>query len=85
MKSTLNIYFITWRFLGGTGVKRDFKLANKYFNLASQSGHVLAYYNLGQMHALGLGMMRSCPTAVEVTTIIYLVASFVSSNFFLVI
>lgn len=41
-------------------------LANKYFNLASQSGHVLAYYNLGQMHAVGLGMMRSCPTAVEV-------------------
>lgn len=41
-------------------------MANKYFNLASQSGHVLAYYNLGQMHAVGLGMMRSCPTAVEV-------------------
>lgn len=41
-------------------------LANKYFNLASQAGHVLAYYNLGQMHAVGLGMMRSCPTAVEV-------------------
>lgn len=51
---------------GGIGVKRDFMLANKYFNLASQSGHVLAYYNLGQMHAVGLGMMRSCPTAVEV-------------------
>lgn len=43
-------------------------LANKYFNLASQAGHVLAYYNLGQMHAVGLGMMRSCPTAVEVST-----------------
>lgn len=41
-------------------------MAKKYFNLASQSGHVLAYYNLGQMHALGLGMMRSCSTAVEV-------------------
>lgn len=41
-------------------------LANKYFNLASQSGHVLAYFNLGQMHAVGLGMMRSCSTAVEV-------------------
>lgn len=51
---------------GGIGVKRDFMLANKYFNLASQAGHVLAYYNLGQMHAVGLGMMRSCPTAVEV-------------------
>lgn len=56
-----------FRCAGGIGVKRDFMMANKYFNLASQSGHVLAYYNLGQMHAVGLGMMRSCPTAVEVT------------------
>lgn len=47
------------------GVKKDYKLANKYFSLASQSGHVLAYYNLGQMHARGTGMMRSCTTAVE--------------------
>lgn len=54
-------------FSAGIGVKRDFKLANKFFSLASQSGHVLAYYNLGQMHAAGLGMMRSCPNAVEVT------------------
>lgn len=50
---------------GGTGVRRDYKLANKYFTLASQSGHVLAYYNLAQMHATGTGLMRSCPTAVE--------------------
>jgi len=48
-------------------VRRDYKLANKYFSLASQSGHVLAFYNLAQMHATGTGMMRSCPTAVEVT------------------
>lgn len=46
-------------------MRRDYKLANKYFNLASQSGHVLALYNLAQMHATGTGMMRSCPTAVE--------------------
>jgi FOG: TPR repeat, SEL1 subfamily len=51
---------------GGLGVRRDYKLANKYFSLASQSGHVLAFYNLAQMHATGTGMMRSCPTAVEV-------------------
>lgn len=56
-------------YFSGIGVKRDFKLANKYFNLASQSGHVLAFYNLGQMHAVGLGMIRSCPTAVEVSFI----------------
>lgn len=52
-------------FADGLGGKKDYKLANKYFSLASQSGHVLAYYNLGQMHAQGTGMMRSCPTAVE--------------------
>lgn len=46
-------------------MKKDYKLANKYFSLASQSGHVLAYYNLGQMHAQGTGMLRSCMTAVE--------------------
>lgn len=40
-------------------------MANKYFNLASQSGHVLAFYNLAQMHATGTGMMRSCSAAVE--------------------
>lgn len=46
-------------------MRRDYKQANKYFSLASQSGHVLAYYNLAQMHATGTGMMRSCPAAVE--------------------
>lgn len=51
--------------VGGLGVKQDYKTANKYFSLASQSGHVLAYYNLGQMHARGTGMMRSCSTAIE--------------------
>ena len=40
-------------------------MAVKYFNLASQSGHVLAFYNLADMHATGTGMLRSCPTAVE--------------------
>lgn len=50
-------------------MRRDYKLANKYFSLASQSGHVLAFYNLAQMHATGTGMMRSCPTAVEVTVL----------------
>lgn len=44
---------------------RDYKAANEYFNLASQSGHVLAFFNLAQMHATGAGMMRSCSTAVE--------------------
>lgn len=52
-------------FYHGIGVKKDYKLANKYFHLASQAGHILAFYNLANMHASGVGMMRSCPTAVE--------------------
>ena len=51
---------------GGLGVRRDYKMALKYFNLASQSGHVLAFYNLAQMHATGTGVMRACHTATEV-------------------
>lgn len=47
-------------------MKRDYKQALKFFNLASQAGHVLAFYNLAQMHATGTGVLRSCPTAVEV-------------------
>lgn len=53
------------RYYNGWGVKRDYKMAIKYFNLASQSGHVLAFYNLADMHATGTGLLRSCPTAVE--------------------
>ena len=48
-------------------MKRDYKMAVKYFNLASQSGHILGIYNLAQMHATGTGVMRSCHTAVEVS------------------
>lgn len=48
-------------------MKQDYKQANKYFTLASQSGHVLAFYNLAQMHASGTGVMRSCQTATEVS------------------
>ena len=47
-------------------MSRDFKMAIKYFNLASQGGHVLAIYNLAQMHASGAGVVRACQTAVEV-------------------
>lgn len=58
--------FSALQILDGIGVKRDYKQALKFFNLASQAGHVLAFYNLAQMHATGTGVMRSCPTAVEV-------------------
>ncbi len=47
-------------------MRRDYKMALKYFNLASQSGHVLAFYNLAQMHATGTGVFRACHTATEV-------------------
>lgn len=59
---TFHVIFLT----DGIGVKRDYKQALKYFNLASQGGHILAFYNLAQMHASGTGVMRSCHTAVEV-------------------
>lgn len=55
----------------GIGVKRDYKQALKYFNLASQAGHILAFYSLAQMHATGTGVMRSCHTAVEVSGVLY--------------
>lgn len=53
------------------GVRRDYKLAIKYFNLASQAGNTLAIYQLAQMHAAGTGMIRSCHTAVEVDCTIF--------------
>ena len=48
----------------GIGLKRDFKQALKYFQLASQSGHILAIYNLAQMHAKGTGVLRNCQFAM---------------------
>ncbi|KAF7634675.1 hypothetical protein Mgra_00005923 [Meloidogyne graminicola] len=43
---------------------RDFKQALKHFQLASQSGHILAIYNLAQMHSKGTGVLRNCKFAV---------------------
>jgi TPR repeat protein len=45
-------------YYNGWGVKRDYKVATKYYNLASQSGHVLAFFNLAEMHATGTGNNR---------------------------
>lgn len=52
-------------YMSGVGIRRDYNLAAKYYNLAAQSGHILAIYNLAQMHGTGTGMMRSCTAAVE--------------------
>lgn len=49
---------------------RDYKMAIKYYTMASQSGHVLAFYSLAQMHATGTGTVRACTTAVEVSDIL---------------
>lgn len=50
----------------GIAADRNYKLAIKYFQLASQSGHILALYNLGFMHASGTGLTtRSCSLATE--------------------
>ncbi|VDN19532.1 unnamed protein product [Cylicostephanus goldi] len=52
-------------YLDGLGVKKDFKAALKYYQMATQNGHVLASYNLARMHSSGIGVLRSCTTAVE--------------------
>ncbi|KAG5449910.1 Protein sel-1 1 [Clonorchis sinensis] len=52
-------------FMGTLGAKADYKLAVKYFTMASQQGNVLAFFYLGEMHATGLGVLRSCTTAAE--------------------
>uniref|UniRef100_A0A2K6E8X5 SEL1L2 adaptor subunit of SYVN1 ubiquitin ligase n=1 Tax=Macaca nemestrina TaxID=9545 RepID=A0A2K6E8X5_MACNE len=49
----------------GSGIWKDYKLAFKYFYLASQSGQPLAIYYLAEMYATGTGVVRSCRTAVE--------------------
>ncbi|VDP02014.1 unnamed protein product [Soboliphyme baturini] len=51
--------------VNGLGVPRDYQVAMKYFQLASQSGHIMGFYNLAQMHATGTGVIRNCLTAVE--------------------
>jgi len=52
-------------FMGTAGQKSDYKLALKFFTLASQQGNTLAFYHLGLMHASGLGVFQSCSTATE--------------------
>ena len=52
-------------YYNGVGVRKDIKMATIYFNLTSQSGNVLAFSNLAEMHATGTGTLRSCPTAME--------------------
>ncbi|KAL3312949.1 Protein sel-1 1 [Cichlidogyrus casuarinus] len=52
-------------FLGNLGSQTDFRLALKYLTLASQQGNLLALFHLGMMHAKGMGVLRSCPTAAE--------------------
>jgi SEL1 protein len=49
----------------GIAADKNYKVAMKYFQLASQSGHILALYNLAYMHAAGIGVTRSCSLATE--------------------
>ena len=67
-------------------MQRNFHQALRYFSLASQSGvysnyFIIIYYNhttgstlaihyLATMHAYGIGVPKSCHTAVEVCVII---------------
>ena len=53
------------RLLDGEGVKQDYSKAMAYFTAAAQQGHLVAFYNLGQMQQIGLGVLPSCATAVQ--------------------
>ena len=53
-------FYLGSMFFFGFGNARDYKTAALYFQLASQSGNLLAIYNLAQMHATGIGVTRSC-------------------------
>lgn len=55
--------------LDGNGVQRDYKLALKYFSIASQANHILANYYVALMHSKGLGVMRSCVAALDVSAV----------------
>src|SRR5262249_27416356 len=43
----------------------DYAKAISYFTLAAAQGHMVAIFNLGQMHHYGLGTSGSCALAVQ--------------------
>lgn len=48
-------------YLKGIGVKRDLKLAGKYFILAANVGQPKAFYQLAKMFHTGLGLKKNVP------------------------
>jgi TPR repeat protein len=46
--------------------KKDNAAAMEYFKEAAKTGHILALYNLGRMHELGLSVPSSCNIALLV-------------------
>ncbi len=71
-----NMYYNGW------GVKRDYKVATKYYNLASQSGHVLAFFNLAEMHATGTGNNRETVSQGGLQTVLRIRDVYPGSYFF---
>ena len=50
--------------IDGQGVPQDYGKASQYFMASAHGGDLVAQFNLAQMHRLGLGVARSCNTAV---------------------
>lgn len=48
-------------YLKGIGVKRDVKLACKYFIVAANAGQPKAFYQLGKMFHTGVGLKKNLP------------------------
>lgn len=46
-------------YLKGLGVKRDLKIATKYFALAANAGQPKAFYQLAKMFHTGVGLKKN--------------------------
>ena len=49
----------------GFGVKKDFNVAIKWYQLAAEQGYSVAQFNLGGMYAAGRGVPRDDAKAAE--------------------
>lgn len=52
----------------GIGVKRDVKLACKYFIVAANAGQPKAFYQLAKMFHTGVGLKKNLATVIPILT-----------------
>lgn len=51
-------------YLKGIGVKRDVKVACKYFIIAANAGQPKAFYQLAKMFHTGVGLKKNLPMVI---------------------